>query len=145
MGRTGVFCEEEIWHSHIVNWINAVEKSDPQEQVPITEEVWFFRSTGGRRSVLEYRLEIRYHQLHIKEQDIYKAAFRIRYENYEFVVVPFGLTNAPATFMCLMNNVFHPYLDTFFNVFIDDILVYSKNEEAHVENLEVVFMFLREN
>jgi len=65
--------------------------------------------------------------------------------HYEFVVVPFSLTNAPATFMCLMNNVLHLYLDKFVIVFIDDILVYYKNEEEHVEHLAVVLRFLREH
>ena len=74
-----------------------------------------------------------YHQVRIKEEYIHNASFRTRYGNYEFVVVPFGLKNAPATFMCLMNSVFNKYLDTFFLVFLDDILIYSKNEEEHEE------------
>jgi len=86
-----------------------------------------------------------YHQVHIKEEDIYKTAFRIRYGHYEFVVVPFGLTNAPTTFMCLMNSVLHPYMDKFMIVFIDDILIYSKNGEEHVKHLAKVLRFLREH
>ena len=86
-----------------------------------------------------------YHRVRIKDEDIYKIAFRTRYGHYEFVVVPFGLTNAPTTFMCLMNNVLHPYLDKFVIMFIDDILVYSKNEEEHVEHLVAVWRLLREN
>ena len=66
------------------------------------------------------------HQLRIKEGDIYKTTFRNRYGHYEFVVVPFSLTNVPTTFMCFMNNVLCPYLDKFVIVFIDYILIYSQ-------------------
>jgi len=78
------------------------------------------------------------------QEDIFKIAFSTRYGHYDFVVVPFGLTNAPATLMCLMNSVLHLYLDKFFIVFIDDILVYSKNEEEHVEHLAAMLRLLRE-
>ena len=86
-----------------------------------------------------------YHQVRIKDEYIHKTSFRTRYGHYEFVVVPFGLTNAPTTFMCLMNSVFRRYLDKFFLVFLDDILTYSKNEEEHVEHLRIVLQLLREN
>jgi len=86
-----------------------------------------------------------YRQVRIKEEDIYKTTFMIKYGHYEFVVVPFRLNNALATFMCLMNNVLRPYLDKFVIVFIDDILVYSKNEEEHVEHLATILRFLREH
>jgi hypothetical protein len=84
-----------------------------------------------------------YHQIKIREQDIPKIAFTTRYDLYEFVVVSFGLTNAPAYFMNLMNKVFMEELDRFVLVFIDAILIYSETTEEHEEHLRVVLERLR--
>jgi len=85
-----------------------------------------------------------YHQIRVKAEDVSKTAFRMRYGHYEFSVMPFGMTNAPGVFMEYMNRIFHPYLDKFVVVFIDDILVYSKLEEEHAEHLRVVLQVLKE-
>nr|GEY88851.1 putative reverse transcriptase domain-containing protein [Tanacetum cinerariifolium] len=84
-----------------------------------------------------------YHQLRIKEEDIPITAFRSRYGHFEFQVMPFGLTNAPVVFMDLMNRVCKPYLDKFVIVFIDDILVYSKDEEEHGKHLKIILELLK--
>nr|GEU45127.1 retrovirus-related Pol polyprotein from transposon TNT 1-94 [Tanacetum cinerariifolium] len=84
-----------------------------------------------------------YHQLRVRDEDIPETAFRTRYRHYEFQVMPFGLTNTPAVFMDLMNRVCKPYLDKFIIVFIDNILIYSRNKEEHANHLRIILEFLR--
>ncbi|KAJ4975503.1 hypothetical protein NE237_000609 [Protea cynaroides] len=102
-----------------------------------------FDQLQGAKVFSKIDLRSGYHQLKIKDGDIPKTAFRTRYGHYEFLVMSFGLTNAPATFMKLMNRVFHDLLDTSVIVFIDDILVYSKDKETYVMNLRAALQRLR--
>jgi len=89
-------------------------------------------------------LRLGYHQILVKVEDIQKTAFRSRYGHYEYVVMPFGVTNAPALFMDYMNRIFRPFLDKFVLVFINDILIYFRMHEEHVEHLRIVLGILRE-
>ena len=94
-----------------------------------------------------FKIDLRtgYHQLRVREADIHKTTFRIRYWHFEFTVITFGLTNAVVAFMDLMHRVFQPYLDQFVVVFVDDILIYSKYEEEHETHLRIVLQVLRDH
>ena len=109
---------------------------------PRIEDLFYQLKGAGVFSKINLRFG--YYQLRVKEVDVPKTAFRTRYDHYEFLVMSFGLTNAPAAFMDLMNRVFRPYVDQFVVVFIDDILVYSKDAQEHEQHLKIVLQTLRE-
>jgi hypothetical protein len=104
-----------------------------------------FDQMRGARVFSKIDLRSGYHQMKIRPSDIPKTAFSTRYGLYEFTVMSFGLTNAPTYFMNLMNKVFMEYLDRFIVVFIDDILIYSRNESDHEQHLRLVLQKLRDN
>jgi hypothetical protein len=104
-----------------------------------------FDQMRGAKVFSKIDLRSDYHQMKIRPSDIPKTAFTTRYGLYEYTIMCFGMTNAPAYFMYLMNKIFMEYLDKFVIVFIDDILIYSKNEEEHEEHLRLVLQKLREH
>ncbi|XP_048140281.1 uncharacterized protein LOC125316309 [Rhodamnia argentea] len=104
-----------------------------------------FDQLQGASVLSEIDLRTGYHQLRIKKENIPKTAFRTRYGHYEFTVMPFSLTNAPAAFMDIIHRVFKEFLDQFVIVFIDNILIYSKSFEEHEQHLRIVLRTLREH
>jgi hypothetical protein len=104
-----------------------------------------FDQLTGARVFSKIDLRSGYHQIQIRPQDIPKTTFTTRYGLFEYLVMSFGLTNAPAHFTYLMNSLFMPELDKFVVDFIDDILIYSKNEEEHARHLQIVLTRLREH
>ncbi|WVZ90444.1 hypothetical protein U9M48_036746 [Paspalum notatum var. saurae] len=116
-----------------------------KNKYPIPHIDILFDQLAGAKVFSKIDLRSGYYQIKIREEDIPKTAFSTRYGLYEYLVMSFGLTNAPAFFMYMMNSVFINELDKFVVVFIDDILIYSKNEKEHEEHLRIVLTRLREH
>ena len=93
---------------------------------------------GGAQYFSTIALRSVYHQMRISEEDIPKTAFSTRYGRYEYMVIPFGITNAPAAFMSIMNDVFRDYIDSFAIVYLDDILVYGNSWGEHLKHVKLV-------
>jgi hypothetical protein len=116
-----------------------------KNEYPLPRIEDLFDHMRGAKVFSKIDLRSGYHQMRIRPSDIRKTAFSTRYGLYEFTVMSFGLTNAPAYFMNLMNKVFMEYLDRFVVVFIDDILIYSRNGSDHEQHLRLVLQKLRDN
>ena len=122
---------------------SQLNKMTVKNKYPLPRIDDLFNQLKGANVFSKIDLRSGYHQLRIKDVDVHKRVFRTRYGHYECLVIPFGLTNALAAFMDLMNRVFRPYVDQFVVVFIEDILVYSKDREDHDTHLRVVLETLR--
>ena len=121
-----------------------INKVIVKNKYPLPRIEDLFDKLKGAGVFSKINLQSGYYQLRVKDVNVPKTAFRTRYDHYEFLVMPFVLTNAPAAFMDLMNRVFRPYLDQFIMDFIDDILVYSRDEQEHEQHLKIVLQTLRE-
>ncbi|GKA66464.1 putative reverse transcriptase domain-containing protein, partial [Tanacetum coccineum] len=125
--------------------IDLVPCATPVVRAPCVPRIDnLFDQLQGLRVYSKIDLRSGYHQLRVCKEDIPKTTFRTRYGHYEFQVMPFGLTNAPTVFMDLMNRVYNPYLDRFVIVFIDDILIYSKNRKEYEGHLKLILKLLKE-
>ncbi|GJS91537.1 putative nucleotidyltransferase, ribonuclease H [Tanacetum coccineum] len=120
-----------------------LNKLTVKNRYPLSRIDDLFDQLQGSRVYSKIDLRYGYHQLRVREEYVPKTSSRTRYGHYEFQVMSFGLTNAPAVFMDLMNRVCKPYLDKFVIVFIDDILIYSKSEEEHTEHLKSILELLK--
>nr|GFB63552.1 putative reverse transcriptase domain-containing protein [Tanacetum cinerariifolium] len=122
-----------------------LNKLTVKNHYPLLRIDYLYDQLQGSSVYSKIDLRSGYHQLRVREEDVLKMAFRTRYGPYEFQVMPFGLTNAPAVFMNLINRVCKPYFDKFVIVFIDDILIYSKNKKEHKEHLRTILKLLKKD
>ena len=104
-----------------------------------------FDQLRGARVYSKIDLRTGYHQLRVRETNIPKTAFKTYYGHFEFTVMPFGLMNAPTTFMDLMHKVFQPYLNQFVLVFVDDILIYSQSKWEHEDHLRIILQLMKDH
>jgi hypothetical protein len=122
--------------------LNAVTRRN-HTPLPLIDDI--FERLHGAKYFSKIDLRSAYHQLRICPEDRHKTAFSTKYGHFEFAVVPFGLTNAPASFQQLMMDIFQPYLDDFMVVYLDDILIFSKTRQEHYDHIQKVLMKLREH
>ena len=125
--------------------LSATQQSHYKEHIPSSQIWWLFDHLYGTSFFSKIDLLSGYQQLRVRQEDIPKTTFHTRYGHYEFLVLSFGLTTTTSAFMDLVNLVIREYLDYFFIVFLDDILIYSKSQEEHEQHLRMTLQVLREH
>jgi hypothetical protein len=140
-----LFVEKKDKSKRLCVGYRALNQVTIKNKYPLPRIEVLFEHLRGAQVFSKIDLNSGYHQLRIREEDIEKTAFCTRYGHYEFIVMSFGLTNAPAAFMEAMNRMLHEFLDDFVVVFLDDILIYSKTEAEHEQHLHLVLGALRKN
>jgi hypothetical protein len=123
----------------------ALNKINIKNQYAIPRAEELFDRLQGASILSKIDLESGYWQIRVAEEDVQKTTFRTRYGQYQFRVMPFGLTNAPANFQADMNNMFNKYLDELIVIFLDDIIIFSKDPTKHAQHLTIVLETLRKN
>src|SRR4051794_21760220 len=139
-----LFVKKKDGTNHLVQDYRPTNKATIQNKYPLPRINDLYDQLAGSLVFSKLDLRLGYHQIRVHKEDILKTAFVTRYGSYEYTVMSFGLTNAPATFSRLMNYTFMEYLDKFVVVYLHDILIYSKNDEEHAEHLRLVLEKLRE-
>jgi hypothetical protein len=145
LGLSSPIREEERTILEAMCWLPTLECRHLKNKYPLPCIDILFDQLASAKVFSKVDLRSGYHQIKIRPEDVPKTAFSTRYELYEYLVMSFGLTNAPAHFMYLMNSIFMSELDKFVVVFIDDILIYSKSEEEHAHHLRVILQRLRDH
>jgi hypothetical protein len=144
-GCRAIFVEKKDQTLQMCVDYRALNEVTIKNKYPLPRIDILFDQLTGARVFSKIDLRSGYHQIRIRPKDIPKTAFTTRYGLFEYLVMSFGLKNTPAHFTYLMNSVFMPELDKFVVVFIDDILIYSNNEEEHAKHLRIVLTHLREH
>lgn len=138
------FVKEEDKLRGVVDY-RALNRITKRNNAPIPRSDEMFDRIGGARVFSRLDLKTGFHQIRMKPGDVEKTAFNTKYGQFEYLVMPMGACNSPATFQSLMNDIFHDCIDDFLCVYIDDLLVFSKDEESHMRHLEIVLSRLKEH